>query len=246
MVQGTGDEWLTDPESSGKSGGDDILVDPDQLGTFAKRIQSLSMDQFQASMNAGITPMVQATAQSRFSRIPESQMFWAASQRNLKAVMQFLGDVQRGLTVLSVAAQVIGVQYRNADATVAASLDSVVDAFTPVPTAGGDDKAGDGESTTAGDPTTTTFEYSVPDSSDTFLDFPPTYDKYGSATPFLMEEYEEYAPYDEVIAKGTSGEYGIPQDNDFQDKPDIGPHVRGLGTIGFGPADLTGTEPPSE
>lgn len=108
-----------------------VKVDVNRLEDFATRVNGELEKNFQPSFQNGIQPLMQELAQAPFGMggLREGKMFGAAHTMNLQAAGQMLGDVQKSMMAISMAASDIAREYGGGDALNQATLDDVRDAF---------------------------------------------------------------------------------------------------------------------
>jgi hypothetical protein len=119
--------WIKDDES--------VEVDIKRLEDYALRVKRELELNFAPNFEHGIMPNLKDLARKApFGKggMPEGRVFQTFHVKNLEAVVRMMGDVQKSLLAISLAANSIAAEYSSGDALSKATLDDVSAAFTPV------------------------------------------------------------------------------------------------------------------
>ena len=131
----SGDEnnnWLDSAPVAGDStggfpSGSGIEVRPDGLKLFSTQAEGEAMN-FATGYQEGVDPLMMASAQIGGS-FQEAAQFSGRHGQAIQKTGMLSGDVSIGLTALGMGAKTIAIKYLNGDATSAATLPDVLDAF---------------------------------------------------------------------------------------------------------------------
>lgn len=130
-------DWMTRTDTSGEQSlfgnlqGSGVRVEPDALKDFADQT-SAQAQAFQTAFANGVMPlMVQAAQVGGSTR--EAAALANRHADVLNQMQLFARDAGIGLTALGMGAQTIAVNYVDSDATQAATMTQVTDAFYPQP-----------------------------------------------------------------------------------------------------------------
>lgn len=142
--------WIKDDAS--------VEVDIERLEDFALRMRKELELNFQPSYEHGILPNVkELSRKAPFGKggLPEGLIFREFHSKNLEAALLMIGDVQKSLLAISMAAMSIAAEYSTGDALSKATLDDVSQAFRPTDAKAETlsslmEKAQKGEATTVG------------------------------------------------------------------------------------------------
>lgn len=130
-------DWLTRTDTSGAddvlsflgSGGSGVRVEPDALKDFSGLTTAQGVA-FQSGYVNGVLSLV-PTATSIGTSTSEAAAFAAKHQYVVQQMQMLAQDVGIGLGALGQGAQTIALNYLDADATQAATMAQVTDAFSP-------------------------------------------------------------------------------------------------------------------
>lgn len=194
-----GDEnnnWLNDTPTEGDStggfpSGGGIDVRPDGVKLFSTQADGEARN-FSSNYADGVAPLTEQVGRIGAS-FQEAAYFTGQHGQGVQTVGLLGQDVSIGLTALGMGARTIAINYLNADATSAATLPDVVDAF--------DASSGNG----LRDMVNQSGELS-PTGQDNPMSLP-------EAEPVTAEDFAGGDTEDETIALGSNDEYTIPGDS---------------------------------